>query len=66
VPVSRKVLRGDIVKYIARCELGGSVFDKYIINAESREKAQLILESKCKEHGLNVIYFWLIEVQNAE
>jgi len=54
------------VKYIARCELGGSVFDKYIINAESREKAQLILESKCKEHGLNVIYFWLIEVQNAE
>jgi hypothetical protein len=50
------------MKYIARCEFGGSVFDKYVIEADDRIKAQAVLEARCEEHGLNINYFWLVEV----
>lgn len=54
------------MEYIARCEFGGSVLDKYIIKAENRDKAYAMLEAKCEEHGLNPIYFWLMEIDNAK
>lgn len=54
------------MEYIARCEFGGSVLDKYIIKAENRNKAYTMLEAKCEEHGLDPRHFWLLEVEHGK